>query len=186
MIARLGMALAVLAAPAGAEDNGRASDRALAPLVACRMMPDPRARAACYDAALDRLQQAVAARQVVVMDREQVHEDRRAMFGFNSGDAPSRLAIVKPPKAAKASRAARGAPATEEVEEVDSTLVGMSPFGYDRWTIRIATGAVWRTTEPGFPVALKPGTEVHIRRGIMGSYIVRIGKARPLKAMRVG
>ncbi len=182
MIARLGMALAMLAAPAGAEDNGRASDRALAPLVACRPMPDPRARAACYDAALDRLQQAVAARQVVVMDREQVHEDRRAMFGFNGGGAPARLAAVKPPKLPKAARAA---PA-EEVEQIDSTVASMTQYGYDRWTIRLATGALWRTTEGGIPIAYKPGTNVHIRRGIMGSYIIRIGKARPLKAMRVG
>lgn len=182
MIARLGLALALLAAPAVAQDNGRASDRALGSLVACRPIPDPRARATCYDNALDKLQQAVADRQVVVMDREQVHEDHKAAFGFNGGGAPARLAAVKPPKATKAARPA----APEEVQEVDTTLVSMTPYGYNRWTVRIATGAVWRTTEEGFSSASKPGTEVHIRRSIMGSYIIRIGKARALKAMRVG
>ena len=116
------------------------------------------------------------------MDREQVHEDRKTMFGFNGAEAPARIAAVKPPKAAKATKAARA----EEVQEVDSTLVSMSPYGYNRWTVRIATGAVWRTTEEGASSASRPGTEVQIRRSIMGSYIIRIGKARALKAIRVG
>lgn len=172
------MALVAAAAPALAQD-GRASDRALAPLVACRQIGDVRARAACYDAALDKLQQSVAARTVVVMDREEVKEDRRSSFGFGGSQTVARVVAPKPARTARP-----GAP-VEELEAIDSTVVSASPYGYERWTIRIATGAVWRTTEAGITLAPKPGATIRIRRGLMGSFSLRIGNARPVRALRV-
>jgi hypothetical protein len=159
--------------------QGRPSDRALAPLVACRPIADVRARAACYDSALDRLQQSVAERTVVVMDREQVKEDRKTSFGFASGQALARVAAPKP------TRTTRAVAKVEDVAAIDSTVVSVAPFGPDRWTIRIATGALWRTSEPGTALAPRPGMAVHIRRGVMGSYMMRVGDSGPTRAKRV-
>lgn len=174
------IALLALAAPVQAQDSGRASDRALAPLVACRPIPDPRARASCYDGALDRLQQAVAGRQVVVMDREQVREDRRSAFGF-VGETVPRPKPVRQPKSARGTAAL-----PEDIATIDTTATSASPFGYDRWTIRLATGAIWRTTEAGIATAPRAGSPIHIRRGVMGGFLLRVGKGRTVRAMRVG
>lgn len=176
----LGIA-ALACVPAGAQDGGgRAADRVLAPFITCRQQRDPAARAACYDAALDRLQGQVTARQVVIVDHEQVQQDRRTLFGFSPGHAQE---APKPAKLAPAPRAAR-AP-VEDVAEIDSTVVSAQPYGYDGLQIRIATGAIWRTTEGGIPIPPKPGTRIHIHRALMNSYLLRVGSYRAVRAVRV-
>ncbi|UAK24920.1 hypothetical protein [Sphingomonas nostoxanthinifaciens] len=169
----LGWAMTTLAAVAAdAQDSGRASDRALAPLVNCRQTADPRARATCYDAALDTLQQAVAARRVVIVDREQVAQDRTVGFGVL---VPERRLPSAPRR-----------PSIDPVEIV-STVVSVSQYGYDQWTIRIASGAVWRTIETGLVDPPKPGAEIRIRRAAMGSYMLKIGRyGHATRAIRVG
>lgn len=173
----LGVVAALWGAPVAAADNGHAADRVLSAMVACRATADPRARAACYDAALDRLQQQIGASQVVILDREQVASDRKSSFGFGA-DGP-RMPVQRVPKA-KAPRT------VEDVVAVDSTVASASSYGYDQWTIRLATGAVWRTTESGIPAQPRTGAPVHIHRGIMGSYLLRVGSYRAVKAIRVG
>lgn len=166
--------LALLPAAAFAQDSGRASDRALAPLVACRPIGDVRARALCYDAALDRLQQAVSGRQVVIVDKQQAAVDRKAMFGFS---------LARPQPEPRA-RDRRGTPVEEPLAAIDSAVVVARPFGYEQWSIRLANGATWRTVESGIAFEPKPGEVVHIRRGVMGSYMLRVGKGRSVRAAR--
>jgi len=163
MMARIGMAAgaAALALPALAQDSGRPADRALAPFVACRPLADPRARALCYDAALDRLQQAVAERQVVIVQRD----ERRAVLSLPA--TSPRAAPVLPAR-------------------IDSTIVSATVTGYDRWIIRIASGTIWRTTESGLSVVPRPGLEINIRRGALGGYLMQIGKGRSVRAERIG
>jgi hypothetical protein len=176
----LGIA-ALACVPAGAQETGgRAADRVLAAFIGCRQQRDPVVRAACYDAALDRLQGQVAARQVVIVDHEQVQQDRRTLFGFAPGhaaDAPKPAKPIPTPKAAR--------PPAEDVAEIDSTVVSAQSYGYDQYQIRIATGAVWRTTESGLPAAPRPGTRIHIHRAIMNSYLLRVGGYRAVRAVRV-
>ena len=177
----LAIAAALAGTPGLAQDAGRASDRALAPLVSCRQTPDPRARAACYDAALDQLQQSVANRQVVIVDHDQAVQDRRTLFGFGAREQP----VPKPARPPKNAVAARAAP--EEVVEIDSTIVAATQTNYDQWVFRLATGAVWRTTEgSAIPVAPRAGTKVHIHRSIMGGYLMRVGSYRAVRALRIG
>ena len=179
---RTGVALAaaLLAGAAPAQDAGRASDRALAPLVACRQTADPRARALCYDAALDRLQQSVASRQLVIVDHEQATQDRRTLFGFGANRT---LSEPKPAKVAKVQ--ARAVPA-EVVNEIDTTVVSAAANG-EFWVLRLATGATWRTIESSNIVTTpKAGTKVHIQRSLMGGFFMRVGNSRAVRAARVG
>ncbi|WP_294394290.1 hypothetical protein [uncultured Sphingomonas sp.] len=182
MIAAIVSGLLVAAMPAMAAEKDGAT-RVLAPLVACRPISDASARAACYDRALDGLRGAVSAKQVTILDREQVQVNRKAMFGYSGQEPPAPKASRKAP----AQVTAKGpTPAPEPVNEISSTIVSATPYAVDRWTIRIAGGAVWRTTEAGMAVAPRAGTPVHIKRALMGSYMLRIGDARALRAMRVG
>ena len=167
--ARAGIALALLlGGPALAADDkgGRPSDRALAPLVACRPIPDARARAACYDAALDKLQQSVAERSVVVMDREQV----KAGFGFGGAKPLAR------------SPAAKAMP--EQVNEIDSTIAAVVNYGYDNWGIRLATGALWRTTDSALPFPPKVGQTVKVKRASLGGYVMLLGANKSVRVVR--
>jgi hypothetical protein len=158
------IALGVSVPALAADERGRPSDRALAPLVACRPIADPRARAVCYDNALDKLQQSVAERTVVVVDRDTV---KTTGFGF-SGGQPPRRAPVRP----------------QEEEEVVTTIVSATSAGYETWTIRLANGAVWRTTDDlGFQP--RSGAEARIKRGALGSYMMRIGKAPAVRVKRI-
>ena len=168
--------VAVVPASVAAQNSGKASDRALAPFVACRQVPDVRARALCYDNALDKLQHSVAGREVVIVDKQQANEDRKSLFGFSPGHG-----MPEP----RAPRAAAGRSTDADVDKIDSTVVSARQSGYDRWTIRLATGANWRTLEPGIVTSPKSGEEVHIRRGALGSFTMRIGKGRAMRAMRV-
>jgi hypothetical protein len=181
MIARLAvMAGVALTAPAMAADT-KAADRVLAPMVACRAITATQDRAACYDSALDRLRQAVASDQVTILDREQVQANRRAAFGYAGVDATQ----PQPAKRAAAKAAKAEAAPIEAVEEVDTTVVSAAPYTGDRWTITLADGATWRTTEGGMAVAPRAGTPVHIKRGLMNSYRMRIGNARAMSVVRV-
>lgn len=166
--ARAAVILALLlGGPAlAAEDKGRPSDRALAPLVACRPIPDPRARALCYDAALDKLQQSVADRNVVVMDREQV----KANFGFG-GTQP----LPKSP-------AAKAQPI--QVDEVESTITSVTSYGYDNWGIRIASGGLWRTTDSALPFPPKVGATIRIKRASLGGYVMYLGNNKAVRVIR--
>lgn len=166
--ARAGIALALLlGAPAlAAEDKGRPSDRALAPLVACRPIPDPKARALCYDAALDKLQQSVVDRNVVVMDREQV----KANFGFGGSQPLPR------------SPAAKAQPI--QIDEVESTITAVTSYGYDNWGIRIASGGLWRTTDSALPFPPKVGATIKIKRASLGGYVMYLGNNKTVRVLR--
>jgi len=166
-------AIAALPGTAWAQSGGAA--RALAPLVACRGVADPRAKANCYDAALDKLQNAVAGREVVIVDKQQNNEDRKALFGFNA-----ERQLEEPAHA----RRERG-PREPEVDSVDSTVALARRTGIDHWTIRLANGATWRTLEPGITSAPDVGDPVHIRRDALGKYMMRVGKSRSMRAIRV-
>lgn len=156
-----------------AQDSGRPSDRALAPLVACRPIADPRARALCYDGALDRLQRAVGDRRVVLIDREDLSSDPRFAFGL---DGPGHTTRARP---------ARKSAAGQEGRSIHATVVAATATGYGLWTIRLSTGAVWRTIESGLTNP-RPGAEVHIRAGVLGGYLLWLDGGLPIRAIRVG
>jgi hypothetical protein len=171
---RLVFAALAAAVPASvtAQDPGKASDRALAPFVACRQVPDARARALCYDTALDKLQHSISGREVVIVDKQQANEDRKSLFGLNAA-----LQMTEP----KRDRRAR----EPEVSAIDSTVTAARRSGLAHWTIRLATGAIWRTLEPGIRSAPTNGDVVQIRRDPLGKFMMRVGRSRAMRAMRV-
>jgi len=166
------IALAMLSGVARAENGG--AGRALAPLNACRVLADPRAKASCYDAALDKLQGAVDKREVVIVDKQQDNEDRKSLFGFNAERT------LEEPRV-KRDRAQR----EPDVEQMDSTVALSRRTGIDHWTIRLANGATWRTLEPGITSPPQAGDQVHIRRDALGKYLMRVGKSRSMRSIRV-
>jgi hypothetical protein len=141
-------------------------------LAACRAMGDAARRLACYDEAVTRLTQAVGRNDVVVLDREDIRRTRRSLFGFH---------LPRLPLFGGGAREVDESP-----EEITATVASAHNIGYDKYQIRLEDGAIWQTTEAS-PYVRGPhsGSTVVIRRGPLGSYMMRIDGQRALRAMRM-
>ncbi|MFN3537838.1 MAG: hypothetical protein ACK4Y4_10355 [Brevundimonas sp.] len=162
--------VAALTFPAMAQAQEASRPELLNRLTACRAMTDQAARLSCYDAAVEALDVAEREGEVVVVDRNQVRESRRALFGF---DLPSLPAF------------GRVAAAEEEVSSVETTLSRASRGGDGKWVFRLADGSVWRQVDSeSVFFANREGTEVRVRRAALGSFMMTVGSSRAVRVRR--
>ena len=140
---------------------------------ACRQIADPTQRLACYDRAAPALVDAARSGEVRVVDRGQVRQVRRSLFGY---------AMPKLPFFAGDDSAA------DSSDELDTTIKSAREIGYGRYRIVLTEGdAIWETTEDSISLREpKAGQKISIRRGPMGSYFVRINGQRSVKGRRIG
>ncbi len=152
----------------GASDTPMGSPL-IAALAHCTTIRSDAERLACMDAATAKLVTAERARDVVVVSRDEVKKTKRSLFGlsidqnavFTGHDAPA-----------------------DRVEDLDTTLIAASPNG-DRWSLALAEGGHWRTTEPWRNADPKPGMAVEIRHGALGSYVLRAKGQTTVRVMRI-
>lgn len=140
----------------------------------CRSMPVPEARLACFDAAADAIDAAVKAKDVTIVDRQDIRKARRSLFGFSmphiplfgGGDRDS-------------------GPRNDDFAGLSTTIASVRPMDNGRIELRLAEGeAVWMTTDP-MPFPPKAGAKVRIRQGAMGNYFIAIGGERSVRGVRV-
>jgi hypothetical protein len=167
------MALAALAAGSGlAKPKGReaASNALIDAVAACRSVADEKARLACYDAAGARLAEAVRSKELVVLDRQEIRETRRSLFGFSVPNIPL----------------FRGESGEQE-SKLETTIAGVVPLGGGKWQIKLEDGAVWQTNETRLGLDdPKQGQKIVIQRGTLGNYFLRINGQRGIRGRRVG
>lgn len=171
-VAALLMDAPASAAPRSGAGRHAAADEArgvIAELTGCRSLTDNAARLACYDAAAAKLAAATASGDVKILDREEVRETRRGLFGF---DLP-KLPFFKGDDTAK-----------DTPQELDTTVRGIAAAAYGKYTLTMEDGAVWQTAEP-LPRDPKTGMKVHINRGAIGNYFLKVGSMRAVRAARV-
>lgn len=139
----------------------------------CRSITAADARLACFDAAASALASARASGEVQLVNRRELREARRGLFGF---------ALPKLPFF-------RGDDTQDEASSrLDSRITSARGLGYGKYRITIADGdAVWETTE-SYSTLEPPqaGQPISIRKGPLGSYMVRINNQRGVKGRRVG
>ena len=86
------MAVLAALAPAAASAKPKAQDARSNALIqalsACRGVADEKARLACYDEASARLAEAVESKELVVLDRQEIKQTRRSLFGFSVPNIP--------------------------------------------------------------------------------------------------
>lgn len=154
--------LAVLAGGGGslAAEAPKARAVQLQAVLDCRAEVDATRRLACYDAAATSLDAAEKSGEVVVVDRDQVREARRAAFGFNF-QMPSFMTAGDKPEA---------------LQRVTATIASANQDATGKWVLRMADGAVWRQID-GAHVSRepKPGATVEIRSATMGSFMMTLG-----------
>lgn len=169
-------AAALLASPIAAADQAKEvrASPLLDALGKCRAESDPTARVACYDSAVDALTAARAKKDIVVLDKEDVRQTRRGLFGFALPRLPFFAGKEDDPDA-------------EIPKELKSTVKSARAIGYGKWRIELEDGALWETTEArtGFKDP-KPGAAITIERGLMNGYFITVGDGRRVAAKRVG
>lgn len=160
--------VALLAGPAQAQDAQRAD--VLERLAACRAQTDAAQRLACYDAAAAALDEAERSGDVVVLDREQMRETRRGLFGF----AMPSLDIFN-----------RGG--DEQVEVIDnvSYVVASAREARDNeWVFVMEDGSVWRQIDGRMWGRPRAGQAAVIRRAALGSFMLNVGDAPAVRVRR--
>lgn len=135
-------------------------------LLQCRAMTDSAARLACYDRTATGVADAIAAKELVLIDKAKATEVKRELFGYS---APNFAGLL-------------GGGDLKQIEGVVATAYP----GPDGWTVRLQDGSVW-TQNDGTPIAVPPrgGDKVTIKRGTLNSYFLRIGSQPGVKAHRV-
>jgi hypothetical protein len=141
-------------------------------LLDCRALADPQKRLACYDDRVGALDTAEKKRDVVIVDRKQVTEAKKSLFGLS---LPT-LHIFN--------NATGGDKDDDDVQEINTTIQQASQGG-GHWLLVLADGARWQQTDDNYLDPPKPGTPIRIHRGALGSYMANVGKAPGIRVRRV-
>lgn len=165
-------ALVIISASATAKDPPPQSPL-VTELETCRSIADPTQRLACYDQSAERLVTAARKGDVAVVDKSEVRKARKSLFGFNMPKLP----FFSGDDSADAAS-----------DTLESTIKGVQGIGYGKYRMTIAEGdAQWETTETyGTMREPRAGDKIVIKRGPLGSYLLRIGNNRGVKGKRVG
>lgn len=162
-------AVTLLAAAAHAQDNSK-RPKVLEEIFECRKVADPGQRLACFEAAASKMEEAEQQGDVVVVDREQAQQARRRAFGL---PLPNITLFGKRDTG-------------PEITQIDSVVkrTWRSPRGY--WWFQLDDGSVWRQINSYLiPRDPHPGSKVHVRKAMLGSYFMKVDRQQPVRVHRV-
>lgn len=156
--------------PGGAAGQATGGDAVLQSFTKCRAVAAPEARLACFEGATAALERAVNAKEVTVLDKQDVRKARRSLFGFTL----PRIGLF-----------GGGDDKDEAFEPLDTTITGSRALANGRYELTLAEGgAVWATTDPmNWPPRV--GSKVRIRKGALGNYFIAISGERTIRGMRL-
>lgn len=155
----LGLSL-VIAVPVAAQDKSEQTPaRVVTQVVDCRAISESAQRLACFDTTVAALAQAQAAKELVVVSKEDVREARRGLFGFTL------------PKL----RLFGGEDDQDnDVKEISATVASASQSRTGGWVFNLTDNGTWQQTDDGFIGTPSPGDTVVIRRAAFGSYFAKL------------
>jgi hypothetical protein len=151
--------------------------KALDSLVACRSTRDGAERLACYDREVAALDTAASNADVVVLDRAQVRETRRTLFGFPVPD--TKLFSARKGPQDDADRA---------LDRLDTVVVKIGQLGDGRVAFTVEGGARWIQTDDRLfsPARTKPGAKVRIEKAAFGSFFATFERGSTIRVKREG
>lgn len=166
------LAAAFAAAPAQADNDEEqlATPQVFNDLVACREIADDSQRLACYDRQVAAMQQAESDESIIVVDREEVRQAERGLFGI-------RLPSIR----------LFGGSDENRVNEISATIANVSGSPRRGWTFRLDDGSLWMQTELRDQLSRDPraGMPIVIRRAALGSFRAEIDGMRLIRVRRV-
>jgi len=139
-------------------------------LLGCRSIQDSAQRLACYDRETAAVDQAIAKRDLVMIDKARATQAKRSLFGFSIPDFGGLFGGNE-----------------DEVKEISSTVTAFSHNAYTGWTITLADGSVWGQTDDA-QLGLPPlkGQKVVVHRGSFGAFYLRLNGQPGYKVKRIG
>jgi len=167
--------LALLPLVAVAQDNPPAQPRPelFEDLLRCRAMTDAtvEARLKCFEDATASLEQATESGDVVVVDRAQVRESRRRLFGI----ALPHLPVF----------GGGGGDEQDQIDSVDGLVESASQDGQGHWIIRLQDGAKWvQIDRSALALRPRPGQGVVINRAALGSFMMKVNGQQAIRVKR--
>ncbi len=164
------------AAPLAAEDKVAPDESSyVTALRECQSKTDPAQRLACYDTAVSAMVAASSDGEVRVVDREDVREARRKLFGFTLPD----LGIF-------GGKSDKEDPEQAEEFATLSTTIAAVRSVNGRYVITTAEGAEWQLDEmPSGLMRPKVGRSLEIKSGAFSAYFLRIDGQKGVKGRRV-
>ncbi len=139
-------------------------------VVDCKKIADSAQRLACYDTSVAKLESAQAASEVYVVDKEQVKESRKGLFGFSL----PKIKIF-----------GSGDDDKNEIKEIDAVVAKMRQ-SQNGWVFTLEDGAIWRQTD-GIYIGTNPkiGSKIHIKKAALGSYMGKVENGVSFRIARV-
>ncbi|WP_260597648.1 hypothetical protein [Sphingomonas endolithica] len=168
------LTLAALACAPAAADQPPARSKVVDEISRCRSVLEVTARAACYDLAVPALTERITNGTIVLLEKGEIQRTRRSLFGF----ALPHLSFLDGGREDK--------PETVAIKELSTTIVSVRASGYGMWSMTLAEGGTWRTTEPSRTLIPRSGDPILIKRGIVGGYMATIGGVRQIRLQRIG
>jgi hypothetical protein len=150
-----------------------AGSELMSKLSACRKIADRDQRVDCYDRETASIDEAIANKDIVVVDREAVRETRKSLFGFELPKLPFFGGGDKDEE-------------EPEQQEITAKIAAVAGAGNGRWQITLDNGAIWQTTESSPILDPRVGDTVRIHRAAMGSYFMNVSGQRGVRARRSG
>lgn len=140
-------------------------------LFECRQIADPDDRLACFDREVDRVFDAQDSRELVIVDREQIQEARRSLFGLTLPDA---LLFG-------------GADGDEEgTDEITATLANASRGPNGLFTFELEDGARWLQTDRAVGrQRYNAGDTIVIKRSTFGSFRAKVNGRAGIRVRRI-
>ena len=139
-------------------------------LMACRTVVAPEERLACFDRETTAMQQAIASKDLVFVDREKARAASRSLFGFSIPNFGGLFGGDE-----------------NEVKQIESTVTRAGRNAEGGWIFHLADGSVWTQTDD-WQLGLPPerGDKVVVSRGLFGSFRLRLNRQPEIKVRRIG
>ncbi len=139
-------------------------------LLDCRAIADGAGRLACYDKAATLIGEAISNKDLVAIDRESVRKTKRGLFGLAIPD----LGIFGDDDE------------SVEITQIEGEIVSTAFNRDGGYIFRLADGSRWSQTD-GKPFAIPPeaGDKIVVKKGALGSYIMRVGRQPGVKVQRI-
>ncbi len=168
--------IALCAAPAFAQDAP------LDKVYACAPKTDNAERLACYDAAVAGLRQAMSTGGVAVVNRSQIEAAEKEAFGLSQ---PSLSELARSANKTPAPTGATAAP-PPELDRVTLTVKALERRPDGTYRLTMENGQVWEQIDGNeLGKTLKAPVEAEIKKGAIGSYILKVGNSSAVRVRRI-
>jgi hypothetical protein len=139
-------------------------------LMGCRSITSAEERLACFDREAAAMNQAIASKDLVFIDKEKARAASRGLFGFSIPNFGGLFGGDE-----------------DEIKQIESTVTRSGRNADGGWVFYLADGSVWTQTDD-WPLGLPPerGDKVVVSRGLLGSFRLKLNKQPEIKVKRIG